>query len=155
MNWAAVLENPWLRDLPFKIELNGFGQILMTPASNKHGRTQSRLVIALDRHQSGGEVIAECSIDTSDGVKVADVVWASDGFIAEHGYTTPYSKAPELCIEIVSPSNSQAELDHKIALYLAQGAREVWVVDEDGGVTMHDASGPIRASRIASDFSFG
>lgn len=72
MDWASVIDNPLLRNLPFKIELNSFGQILMTPASNKHGRLQSRMVIALDRHQSSGEVIAECSIETEDGVKVAE-----------------------------------------------------------------------------------
>jgi len=34
MNWQQVCENPTLKDLPFKIELNTFGQIIMSPASN-------------------------------------------------------------------------------------------------------------------------
>lgn len=37
----------------------------------------------------------ECSIQTSDSVKVADVAWASDAFIEYHGYETPYLRAPE------------------------------------------------------------
>ena len=52
-----------------------------------------------------GEVIAECSIQTSEGVKVADIAWASTEFINEFAYKTPYPKAPEICVEIVSPSN--------------------------------------------------
>lgn len=54
MNWASAIENPLLRNLPFKIELNKFGQILMSPASNRHGRTQSRIVIALARRRAAG-----------------------------------------------------------------------------------------------------
>jgi len=152
MNWAAVLENPLLRDLPFKIELNRFGQILMSPASNKHGRTQSRVVVALDRHRRGGEVITECSVETSDGVKVADVAWASDDFIAEHGYQTPYPEAPELCVELTSPSNSRTEIEHKVALYLERGAREVWVIDEEGGTAIHTAAGELGESGIVPGF---
>lgn len=152
MNWTSVLENPLFQNLPFKIELNRFGQILMSPASNKHGRTQSRLVVALVRHREDGEVITECSIETSDGVKVADVVWASDEFIAEFGYETPYPQAPELCVEIVSPSNSKGEIEQKIELYLARGAQEVWVVDEEGGARIHGHAGRRKASRIVPGF---
>lgn len=70
----------------------------------------------------GGEVITKCSIQTSDDVKVAEVAWASAIFIAEFGYATPYPKAPELCVEIVSPSNSKQEISEKVELYLAKGA---------------------------------
>jgi len=38
MQWSDVIDNPLLQNLPFKIELNRFGNILMTPASNQHGR---------------------------------------------------------------------------------------------------------------------
>jgi Uma2 family endonuclease len=36
--------------------------------------------------------------------------------------------APELCIEVVSPSNSVKEIQEKIAAYIATGAQEVWIV---------------------------
>ncbi len=152
MDWASVIDNPLFRDLPFKIELNRFGQILMSPASNKHGRIQSRTVIALDRSKKSGEVITECSMQTSDGVKVADVAWASDDFIARFGYETPYQKAPEVCVEITSPSNSQAEIEHKVELYLARGALEVWVVDEDERVAIHGHVGELAGSEVIPDF---
>ncbi len=153
MNWTAVIENPLLRDLPFKIELNRFGQILMSPASNKHGRTQSRVVVALDRHRRGGEIITECSVETSDGVKVADVAWASDDFIARFSYQTPYPKAPEICIELTSPSNSRAEIENKVELYLARGALEVWVIAEEGGATIHSHAGELAKSEVLSGFT--
>lgn len=148
MNWQAVLESPFLRDLPFKIELNRFGQILMSPASNRHGLLQAEAAAALHEHP-GGRVLVECSIETSDGVKVADVVWASTAFLDRHGFATPYPEAPEVCVEIVSPSNSRAEMRQKIDLYLARGAREVWLCSEDGEVTIHAARGEIERSEIS------
>ncbi len=36
MQWSEVLEDKSLRDLPFKIETNRYGQIVMTPVSNEH-----------------------------------------------------------------------------------------------------------------------
>ena len=135
MEWADVIENPLLKDLPFKIELNKWGKILMSPASNNHGRWQFKVGKILDQKKGSGEVITECSIDTPEGVKVADVAWASDEFIEKHGFKTPYSEAPEICVEIVSPSNTMAEMHEKIALYLAQGAEEVWLCDQEGKIS--------------------
>lgn len=151
MEWAEVIDNPLLQNLPFKIELNKFGKLLMSPASNRHGRIQGRLAGLLWNSLPGGEVITECSIQTSDGVKVADVVWASAEFIAEFGYATPYPKAPELCIEIVSPSNSTAELLEKVQLYLSKGAQEVWIAYDSGKLEVFTYTGPIPLSKLAPE----
>jgi len=149
MQWSEVINNPLLQDLPFKIELNKFGKLLMSPASNLHGRVQVRLAAALLNDMPDGEVISECSVETSDGVKVADVVWASAAFISEFGYVTPYTKAPELCVEIVSPSNSKLEMDQKTELYLARGAQEVWVVYEDARIEIFTHTGQQSKSQFS------
>ena len=151
MEWIEVINNPILQNLPFKIELNKFGKLLMSPASNSHGRFQGRIAGVLWQKQPEGEVIAECSIQTADGVKVADVAWASAAFIAEFGYTTPYPKAPELCVEIVSPSNSKIEIAEKVNLYLAKGAQEVWVVYEDKRLDVFNHIGQIEESKFEPD----
>lgn len=93
-------------------------------------------------------MIFSCSTATSDGVKVADVAWASDEFIAEFGDATPYPKAPEICVEIVSPSNSKQEIEHKVELYLAKGALEVWVVDSKKQITFYTHAGQIPKSKL-------
>lgn len=141
MEWSEVLNNPQLQNLPFKIELNKFGKLLMSPASNHQGRIQGRLSALLWNNMPEGEVITKCSVNTSDGVKVADVVWASAAFIAEQSYATPYNKAPELCVEIVSPSSSKQEMMQKTELYLAKGAQEVWVVYGGASVEIFTYSG--------------
>ncbi len=148
MTWDEVINDPLLQNLPFKIELNKYGQILMSPASNRHGIIQSRASHKLQVHQKKGTVITECSIETSDGVKVADVAWASDEFITEFGETTPYPKAPEICIEIVSPSNTKEEIKHKVELYLAKGAMEVWVVNQKKEITIFTHTGEIKKSNF-------
>jgi Uma2 family endonuclease len=148
MEWASVINNPVLQNLPFKIELNKWGQILMSPASNNHGKLQFETGVKIrDGKKGSGEIITECSIQTSQGTKVADVVWASDQFITEHGYETPYSKAPEICVEVVSPSNSMGEIEEKIELYLAKGALEVWIVSEDGTIKYYTHTGEIQNSQ--------
>ncbi len=151
MEWSEVINNPILKDLPFKIELNKFGKLLMSPASNSHGRTQMKLGNNLTNKLPNGEVISECSIQTSEGVKVADIVWASNEFINTYAYKTPYPKAPEICIEIVSPSNSKAEMAEKIELYLAKGAQEVWIAHEDEKIETYTHEGQIAKSKIAAD----
>ena len=75
MQWQEVCEHPSLRNLPFKIELNEKGQILMSPVKSITllFRGKSRL---LPKH---GIVLAECAIKTSRGTKVADIAWCSEG----------------------------------------------------------------------------
>lgn len=148
MDWSQVINDPLLKNLPFKIELNRFGKLLMSPASNWHGKVQFRVAMGISKGTKGGEIINECSVNTSDGVKVADVAWASDDFIAEFGYKTPYEKAPEICVEVVSPSNSPEELREKCDLYLAKGALEVWIVTEEGKITIHTHRGQAKRSSL-------
>jgi Uma2 family endonuclease len=146
MLWSEVINHPQLKDLPFKIELNRYGKIEMSPASNKHGRLQVFFSILLEKKLKKGVALTECSIQTVEGVKVADVAWCSKDFIKLHGYETPYTKAPEICIEIVSPSNSKEEMLNKVSWYLQAGAKEVWVVWESGGVEYYDDSGQLDRS---------
>ena len=144
MEWSEVIDNPLLKDLPFKIELNRFGKLLMSPTSNKHGIAQSRIGALLTNKHPNGVTISECSIQTPEGTKVADVAWASNAFIEEWGTVTPFPRAPELCVEIVSPSNSREEMQIKTALYLEAGAEEVWIVYIDSHMEIFTAAGPVN-----------
>jgi Uma2 family endonuclease len=152
MNWQQVCEEPTLQDLPFKIELNEYGQVVMSPASNQHGRLQMRIGTLLSQCVPDGEVISECSVDTGKGVKVADVAWASSAFLAEHGFQTPYPVAPEICVEITSPSNSSQELAEKRALYFARGAKEVWICDSFGNLDFYGLGGLLPQSSLLGAF---
>lgn len=152
VKWHELMENPYIRNIPYKVELNKFGQILMSPASNRHGILQNKVAREIERNKQNGIVIIECSILTGEGVRVADVAWASDEFIAEFGEITPYPKAPEICVEIKSPGNSKAEMEEKIRLYLEKGALEVWIVDEYSKAGFFSHTGKLKKSKIAADF---
>ena len=123
--WDEVLRDPTLQDLPYKIELNAWGKVEMSPASNRHGRLQAELAAELRRQLPNGIVITECSILTRIGIRVPDVVWACAGFMTDFGEITPYMRAPEICIEILSPSNVQAEIDAKTAAYRARSLQAI------------------------------
>jgi Uma2 family endonuclease len=152
MQWSEVLESPYLRNLPFKIELNKFGQILMSPASNRHGNIQVEIGALLLHKLPKCKTFSGCSIQTRDGVRVADVAWASAEFLARHGDVTPFPQAPELCVEIVSPSNTKSEIDYKISLYFAQGAQEVWIVSLQKKVTIYVGGLPSAKSKYLPKF---
>ncbi|MDE2829499.1 MAG: Uma2 family endonuclease [Gemmatimonadota bacterium] len=152
MKWSEVIAHKELSNLPFKVELNEWGNIVMSPASNRHGYIQTQLVLELNQQKQSGTVFTECSVETSKGVKVADVVWGSSVFFLENGLDTPYQVAPEVCIEIRSPSNTRNEMQEKKDLYLAKGAEEVWVCDEDGLMVFYNARGEIQRSNQFPEF---
>ena len=124
----------------------------MSPASNLHGNLQSKIVACLANNLADGEVLVETSIQTENNVKVADVCWASEKFIAANGFTTPYLQAPEICVEVKLPSNSEREIAEKIALYFAQAAVEVWVCDMEGNMQFFTPEGEIDAKGFLKMF---
>jgi Uma2 family endonuclease len=152
MNWAEVIADPNLNDLPYKIELNEWGNIVMSPASNQHGFIQTMIAFLLMQLKASGKVLTECSISTSKGVKVADAAWGSNEFFAANKFSTPYLECPEICIEIISPSNSQAEMAEKRRLYFERGAKEVWICSENGEMNFFSSVGELQHSKLILNF---
>ena len=152
LTWQDVLDDPSLQDLPYKIELNSRGYIEMSPATNLHGLYQVRIGDLLRDLTTDGKRLVECSVETRDGVKVADVAWLSNPFHAQFGLSTPYPQAPELCVEIISPSNTPQAIAEKIELYLEQGAVEVWTCDLQGQVRFYGAAGMLEQSVLVQGF---
>jgi len=144
--WQRMLDDPLLRDIPGKLELNEKGAIEVSRANTRHGFLQAFIAGELRRLRPEGATITECPIETEIGIRVPDIAWASPEFTTLHGMTSPLPRAPELCIEVVSASNTAIELSEKRAAYLAAGAREVWLVAEDGTIQIFGERGPLEAS---------
>jgi Uma2 family endonuclease len=149
MQWQDVCEHPSLRNLPFKIELNERGQILMSPVKVYHSAFQGRIARLLPEH---GIVLAECAVKTSKGTKVADIAWASKQRFNLIQDETECSIAPELCIEVVSSSNTAGEMDEKRLLYIESGAIEFWICNERGEMAFFDATGVLTRSALIPTF---
>jgi Uma2 family endonuclease len=102
----------------------------------------------------GGEGLVEASVLTAIGLLVADVAWTSAEFARAHGHETPFRRAPELCIEIVSPSNSLKELREKVDAYLAAGAVEAWIAyPQSKRFEFFASEGPIPRSSYTVDLA--
>lgn len=127
VRYRDLCADPSYNRVPGKIEIDLWGRLVMTPPSFYHGRLQGRIIQALGAI-AGGQVMGETPIATAAGLFVADASWASDAFVKAHVVEVALRQAPEICVEVVSPSNSRKEIDEKTAAYLAAGAREVWLV---------------------------
>lgn len=152
MRWQDVLADKQLQDLPYKIELNRWGQIVMSPAKPKHSFYQGRILQLLATLAPGGQAVPELAVLTSDNVKVVDAAWISDGRIGQIVQEDVASIAPEICVEIRSASNSEAEMQAKRELYLEAGATEFWICSNDGRISFFDREGQRPGSTLVPNF---
>ena len=150
--WQEIVADPTLRDLPYKVETNNRGQIVLSPHKNRHARQQKLALKHLDNLLPSGEAFPEWAIATSGGTKQADAIWTSGDRLAEMEETgDPTTLAPEICVEGMSDTNDWAEMEEKIDLYRSAGAEEVWVVDEEGKVRFFGEE-EREQSALAPDF---
>ncbi len=152
MTWQEVVNHQDLSNLPFKIETNEYGQVVMSPTKYLHGIYQIRMGEMMKQYLSKGMVSSETAIWTRKGVKVPDVAWSSYEFFKLHRDELELSQAPELCVEILSPNNSTKEITGKRKLYFERGAIEVWTCDLNGVVKFYNANGELEASVFATGF---
>jgi len=153
--WAELIADQSLARLPGRVETDRYGHIIMSPpASYSHGGLQSDLVVLLNTHLAGGRTMVECPISTSDGIKVADVAWISRERLNKAKDEVCLAIAPEICVEVLSPSNSKKEIAEKSALYFEAGAKEVWLCSPKGRMTFGFAAGttPTAISQICPSF---
>jgi Uma2 family endonuclease len=79
--------------------------------------------------------ILEYSKDWVKGSRIPDVMIYMGDRLAEYKKATPewktrpYALVPDICIEIVSPTDSYSSIDRKVDLYLDDGVKEIWVID--------------------------
>ena len=149
--WQQLASDPLVAAIPFKVELNEKGAIEVSPPTTRHAFLQAFVAHALRLQRPDGTMFTECPVETEIGVRVPDVVWASPEFMQRHGGESEFRVGPDLCVEVLSPTNTRAEIDEKIAAYLAAAAREVWVVGDDGVPEIHTTDGRIAASTLGFD----
>jgi Uma2 family endonuclease len=153
--WTELSNDPVLARIEGRIETDRHGHILMAPPpAPTHGSYQSEIAYLLRRMLEHGRVLTECPISTADGVKAADVAWASPARMRELGNRSCFPKAPEICVEVISPGNTAAEIEEKRALYFDAGAEEVWLCAPAGTMSFFGAKATRswRTSRICPAF---
>lgn len=152
--WKELLDDPELEKIEGRIETDRYGRVIMSPpAAASHGGFQLKIGSLLDRLLPAGRASTECPISTADGVKGADVAWASQDCLRHLGNRTVYPKAPEICVEVLSPRNTRAEISEKMLLYFDAGAKEVWICSKGGEMTFYGpGSVALRKSSLCPRF---
>lgn len=151
MRWEEACEHPSLRDLPFKIELNERGEIVMNAVKVIHSLYQGEIEFLLRSLLKTGKTLPECAIKTGRGTKVADVAWASADRVKLIKHEAECSVAPEICVEVHSSSNTNEEMEEKRGLYFASGAIEVWLC-KDGTMSFYGRDGKMESSALVPGF---
>jgi Uma2 family endonuclease len=110
--------------------------VTMPPAKTKHGfragRINRRLDEFVERHElgittgEGGYILAH----NPDSVRGPDAAFISAARIPEGGLPEDeyFEGAPDLAVEVISPSETDENVATKVAEYLAAGAQRVWEV---------------------------
>jgi Uma2 family endonuclease len=138
--WNELQRDPSAPDF---CELDEYGDIVvMNPPRKPHQRIVRALMQQIET-QLGGEALPGIGVLTRIGVRVPDIVWQ-----AQPTPDDPASPAPPLVVEVQSESNTRAELDAKVAAYLAAGAREVVLVELSGRIRFFAADGERSASAL-------
>ena len=146
--WQQLAHDPLVAAIPYKVELNEKGAIEVSPPTTRHAFIQAFVAHELRRQRPEGTTFTECPVETEIGVRVPDVVWASPEFMEQHGAESEFRAGPDLCVEVLSPTNTRAEIGEKIAAYLEAGAREVWIVGDDGVPEIHTSDGRVAVSEL-------
>jgi Uma2 family endonuclease len=153
--WAELLADPELAKIEGRIETDRHGHIIMSPPpAASHGSFQFEVAYLLRTLMRQGRVLTECPISTADGVKAADVAWASPECIRALGNRVCFPESPEICVEVLSPSNTDAEIQEKMKLYFNAGAKEVWVCSGAGAMSFFRAAStkPLSSSQLCPEF---
>jgi len=146
--WRQLADNQVVAAIPCKVELNEKGAIEVSPPTVRHAFVQGFLTRELAHQRPEGTTLPECPIETDIGMRVADVVWVSPERMEQHRDEKHFRVAPDLCVEVLSATNTQIEMAEKTAAYLAAGAKEVWIVDDNGIPEIHTSAGRVSASTL-------
>jgi Uma2 family endonuclease len=145
----AAIDYVMALDFDARWETNGQGQIIMNPPIGlPHAKRAAKISSEIKGRVPGWQVWPEVGIHTADGIKAPDLAVAPPGFVESVDQRGFLLAAPDLCVEVMSPSNSWEEMRHKALLYLAAGAREVWVCGEAGELVFFDGSGTRAESSL-------
>lgn len=145
----TVSEFRQLPDPPgFRIELHNGEVIQVSPPKHKHFKIQQALRELLHRRLGQqGRVATEFPFIPGSDVefRIADIAFITSIRFQSISDDDNLHGSPDLVVEVLSPSNTAAEMYEKERLCLASGALEFWVVDPNRDqVRVSSQSGPTR-----------
>jgi len=152
--WAEIMAESFVDGSISKIETDREGNAIMSPSAGKdHGDRQAEIVYQLRSLLPAGGVLTECGVSTQEGNKTPDISWIS---IHHPQFRQPDVKvlnpAPEICVEVLSPSNSGEDIELKKRLYFEEAAQEVWICGLEGQMKFFSKAGELESSKLCPKF---
>ena len=145
--------------------------VVMTPAGGRHGQVAHKVALVIGNHVLDRNLGRVFAAETGfllqrdpDTVRAPDVAFVAGDRLGTGEVSAGFLEmAPDLAVEVVSPSDSPAAVQAKVDDWLAAGTRLVWVVDpETRSVTGHrpkgaaavvPEAGTLDGAPVFSDFS--
>lgn len=140
------------------------GHVVREPApAPLHGRVSveisAPLHVFVKEHGLGVVLVEVGFVLTEDPptVRVPDISFVTRDRIPPEGYDAGFwHLAPDLVIEILSPSNTYSETQEKVFDYLEAGSRLVWVVDpERRAITAYRSRDDVRILTVEDELQGG
>lgn len=106
----------------------------VAPPKLKHSVVQQKLRDLIQKTAAGiGHTFIELGFRAlpEGEFRYADVAWISDKRWSSQNLDRYFQGVPDLVIEVLSPSNTAAEMLDKERLCLENGCQEFWIVDID------------------------
>jgi hypothetical protein len=120
--WTGLISDERYSSVAGRVETNREGEVLLSPLPPpRHGRRQAQIGIHLEKHLPQGFVLTGCPVSTSEGVKVTDVAWFNSSREEETNADDLPERAPDICVEVLAPSDTRTETDARRALYFWGG----------------------------------
>jgi Uma2 family endonuclease len=151
--WTELINDPEIAKIEGRVETDRYGHVIMSPPpAARDGSYQSEIAYLLRSLMPTGRIFTECPISTADGVRAADVAWASSESVQELGNRVVFARSPEICVEVLSPGNTDAEIQEKMALYFDAGAKEVWLCETSGAMKFYSGMDSMGTSKLCQNF---
>jgi Uma2 family endonuclease len=127
----------------------------MAPAGFDHGRLAlrigARILDHVEQHRLGEVLAAETGFvlgRAPDTVRAPDAAFVAADRVPERGRRGFAELAPDLVVEVVSPSDRASEVAEKAAMWLDAGVRLVWIVDPQARLAaVHHPGGLVTVLR--------
>jgi Uma2 family endonuclease len=105
----------------------------MSAPSTRHGKITAKLVISLgifmEKNPLGEILTGSATVLNSKSAPRPDVAFIREKRMAGTDYDTAFPGAPDLAVEVISPSDIWFEIQDKIGEYLQAGVQLVWLID--------------------------
>ena len=125
--------------------------VMMAPAGFRHGHVAGKITTMLTNfvqpHRLGVVTGSETGFQIGhdpDTVRAPDVAYVCSGRIPAQTPVGFFPGAPDLAVEVLSPSDRSGNIDAKVRDWLHAGTQQVWVVDpKTQSVAVHTGLGQI------------